>query len=154
MSQYIGGFNRVQELIGMREMLHTFQTRAGLVGPIRSQVLEKCLSAAIAYAAPCFVGDVDDGMGYYRNSVQGNAMKLISQVNEICIVSADKVLADVERLWLHRYNTINNPIECHEHRRFYAEMEGGDNITGHYELWVRKFLTATFAEWTRLTGGE
>lgn len=154
MNENMNGFNHVRSLIGMRELLHKFQTKSGLVGPNRSQVLEKCLAASLAYTAPCFAGEVNEGMAFYRNLVQGTAMRLISQVNEICIISTDRVLADVERLWMHRYEAINNPIECQHARRFFAEMEGGENVTGHYELWIRSFLTAAHADWTKLTGGE
>lgn len=139
---------------GIREIVYNFQSHSGLVGPIRTEVLEKCLAAAIAYSAPCFMSEMSQGLAYYRSTVQGVAMTLISQVNELLIVRADKVLSDVELLWLARYAAINDPLECVAGRRFYSEMASGDDITSHYELWVRKFQAVMAAEWTRVNGGE
>jgi hypothetical protein len=138
----------------MREILHSFQVNSGLVGPNRSTVLEKCLAASIAYSAPCFAGEVGGDMGFYRTLVQGPAMKLISSVNEICLVRTDQVLADVQRLWLARYHAINNPRVGPSTDAFYTDLKAGDGLTSHYELWVGKFHTAMQAAFTQITGGE
>lgn len=130
----------------MREILASYQTNCLLTGLERTRLLQKVVSAACAYAAPCVPGSEADGLGFYRNLTLPIALKVISEVNERVLLDTQQALSDVQELYLDRYLVLNTPkvpvCKC----AFQASLtESGFDYTQHYNYWAPKFHVAVLA---------
>ena len=127
----------------MREILASYQTNCLLTGLERTRLLQKVISAAVAYSTPCVNGSVDDGLGFYRNLALPIALKVVSEVNERVMLDTQQALTDVQELYLDRYNVLNTPLVPVGKCAFACSLtDSGFDYTQHYNYWAPKFLRA------------
>lgn len=132
--------------------LRTFQSESILTGKERCLCLQKVVAAAIAYAAPCFNGDMSSAPDYYRTSVQRNGVNLISAINERFIINIDETFNDARALWFGRYALLNLPTDNRNVQAFHDSLKSnGADVKGEYERWVNQFITAVKNDWDSLS---
>lgn len=127
----------------MREIIAIFQNQCMLSGVERTRLLQKLVSASVAYASPVPTGDPYRGLDHYRMLSLPLALQVISEVNERVLIDTEQALNDTSHLYICRYDVMNTPVidlgEC----PFVKGMtETGFDYTQHFNMWVPKFLTA------------
>lgn len=130
----------------MRDILAAYQTNCLLTGLERTRLLQKVISAACAYAAPCVPGAESDALGFYRNLALPIALKVISEVNERILLDTQQALTDTQELYLDRYLVLNTPRVPTGKCAFQAGLtESGFDYTQNYNYWAPKFQLAVLA---------
>ena len=126
----------------LREVIREFQRDCTVTGNSRQIVLQKAVSAAIAYSLPMYVGTVDEAVSYYRGPNYDKAIQLTSFVNELIVINTTEVLKYVEILWTNRYLTLNTPSTNLIRNEFYVNLKDPVDLVILYNYWSERFLTA------------
>lgn len=131
----------------MREIIRSFQAQCQLTGLERARLLQKLVSASIAYASPCPIGQPSDGLEFYRTVCLPAALHVISDVNELTVIDTQQALTDTNTLYLARFMTLNSPSIDTGKCKFAEGMTNtGFDYSIHYNYWITKFLTAVVVD--------
>ena len=127
----------------MHEFINNYQSKSDLVGVERSLLLQKVISAGVAYSCPVVQGSMDDVNNLYRQMCLPNAIKIVSKVNEQMLVNVDEVLADIQLLWCGRYEQVNSPLSSTKVSDFHKSLTTfATDISVQYEYWVTQSVLA------------
>lgn len=127
----------------MREIIAIFQNQCMLSGVERTRLLQKLVSAGVAYASPVPTGDPFRGMDHYRMLGMPLTLQVISEVNERVLIDTEQALNDARYLYTCRYDVLNTPlIDLCECPFVKGLTETGFDYTQHFNAWAPKFLAA------------